>query len=121
GTGVRFGEALAPHALTPQDARKMERALIVGALGDERWPRVHHADEVDADVRRVRARVLLEVDELLAHRQPATAERDRPMQSGVARVEELALPRGVVGAARGPVARRRRWPVPRHLDFEPTA
>ena len=84
-------------------------------------PRVHHADEVDADVRRVGARVLLEVHELLAHREAATTERLRPVEPGVARVVELALPRGVVRAARRPVAGRRRRTVTRHLDVEPGA
>ncbi len=94
------------HTLSPrEDARQVERALRVAALGDQRRAGVHEADEVHADVRRAGARVLLEVDELLADRQPAPAELRRPREAGEAGVVELALPRGVVGTARRPVVR----------------
>ena len=52
---------------------------------------------------------------------PAAAERRRPGQARVAAVEQLALPRGVVRAARGPVAGRGRRAVLRDLAFEPGA
>ena len=120
-SGLRLGEALAPHALALQDAGEVEGALLIGAFRDERGPCVHHPDEVDADVRRVRAGVLLEVHDLLGHGQSPTAECLRPLQPGVARVVELPLPRGVVRAARGPVAGRRWRSVARHLDLEPGA
>ena len=121
GAGLGLGEALAPHVLALEDARKVVRPLRVGSFGDERRAGVHQADEVDADVRRVGARVLLEVHELLADRQPAAAELGRPGQTGVAAVEQLALPRGVVRAPRGPVAGRRRRSVLRDLALEPGA
>ncbi len=117
--GLGFREALAPHVLAPQDAREVERALFVGSFRDEGRARVHHAHEVDADVRGVGPRVLLQVHELLAHRKAPASERLRPVQARVARLRELALPRGVVGAARGPVARRWRRTVPGNLDCEP--
>src|SRR6185369_14562909 len=121
GARLWFRELLAPYALALQDAGEVKRALLVGALCDEGRARVHHSHEVDADVRRVGARVLLEVHELLAHRQAAPAEGCRPLQAGVAGVVELALPRGVVRPARGPVAGGWRRTVARHLDLQPRA
>src|SRR5262245_16255427 len=99
----------------------MKRALIVGPFRDECRARVHHPDEVDADIRRAGPCVLLQINELLADREPPAAERRRPVESRVSRVVELALPGRVVRAACGPVARRRWWTVARNLDVEPRA
>ena len=117
--GGRLREALAPDVLAPEDPGKVEAALFLGALGDQGRSRVHHPDEVDADVRGVGAGVLLEVDELLGDRQAATAGFGRPGDTGVAGVVELALPGGVVGAAGVPVPGRRRRAVLVDLDLEP--
>ena len=119
--GAGFREALTPHTVAAQDAGKVERALFVGAFGDQCRARVHHADEVDTDVRRVGARVFLEVHELLADGEPAAPERRRPMEARVAGVMELALPCGVVRAACEPVARRWRRSVARDFDLQPRA
>ena len=65
---------------------------------------------------------LLVVDELLGQRRVATAVLLRPVDARIARVVQLALPRGVVRAARLPVcllARRRA--VRRHRVGQPCA
>ena len=68
-------------------AGRWNAPLLVGALGDERRAGVHHADEVHADVRRVGAGVLLEVDELLGDRAgprpPNSAGQCEPGVAGV--------------------------------------
>ena len=117
--GRRLGEPLAPDVVAPQDPGQVEPALRLGALGDERRAGVHHPDEVDADVRRLGAGVLLEVHELLGDRQAAAAGLDGPRQPGVPGIEEAALPRGVVGPAGRPVARWRRRAVIGHGLLEP--
>ena len=106
GAGLRLGEALAPDALARAGC---------AAGGSARCSSVPSAISVGPAcimptkltlMYGASARgVLLEVDELLGDRQPATAELDRPLQPGVAGVVELALPAGVVG--RGARASRR--------------
>ena len=119
--GARLGlrEPLAPHDLTFEDPRQVEAALLLGPLGDERGTCVRVADEVDADVRRTRRRVLLEVHQLLRRGKTAAAELDGPVQTRVAGVVQEPLPAGVVDAPRRPVTRRWRRPVRRDRLVEP--
>src|SRR6266545_2739651 len=97
----------------------MNGALLVSPFGDQRWTRVHHADEVDADVGSVHAGVLLEVDELLGDRRTAAPMIGGPREPGVSGLVQLALPTGVVGATRRPIAVVGRLTVFRDLAFEP--
>jgi hypothetical protein len=99
----------------------VEVALFVCPLGDQRGTSVHHADEVHADVRRIRAGVLLEEHELLGDGRAAPSVISRPREPGVSRVVELALPTGVVLAPCGPIAVVRRIAVAWNLAFEPRA
>ena len=77
--------------------------LLGGALGDERGAGVHLADEADADLGGVRRRLLLQVDEVLGRAGPLAATLDRPVDAGVARIEQQPLPAGLVLAAGGEV------------------
>ena len=60
-------------------------------------------DEVDPHVRGVGPFELLFEDELLDRRRTTATALDRPVDPGVAGVEEQPLPVGVVGAATRPV------------------
>ena len=83
--------------------RQVVGLLLGRALGDEGRAGVHLADEADADLGGLRRRLLLEVDEVLAGAGALAAALDRPVDAGVAGLEQQALPVGLVGAAPGPV------------------
>ena len=103
--GIGLGEALAPDLVAPEDGRQVARPLLGGALGDDGRPGVEETDEVDPDVGGVGPLELLFEDQLLDRRRAAAAALDRPVDPGVAGVEEQPLPVGVVGAAPRPVVR----------------
>ena len=105
GARARLREALAPHLVAAEDLRQVLALLLVGALGHDRRARVEQPDEVHADVRRPGPGGLLEEDQLLARRQVAAAVLHRPVEPGVAGVEQPALPVGV--PARGGRSSRR--------------
>ena len=71
-------------------------------------PACSRPDEVHADVGRAGALALLLEDQLLHRRGAAPAALGRPVDAGVAGVEERALPAQVVGAPGRPVVVRRR-------------
>src|SRR5205823_4266187 len=107
---ARLGEPLAPDLFPAQDLRKVILLLRVAPLFDQRRARMQRSDEVHPDVGGALARGLLVEDELLGRRRAAPAELRRPVQPGVARVEEPPLPVGVPAPAIGPrVARRLGW------------
>ena len=78
----------------------MLRPLLVGGLHDDRWPAVEQTDEIDTHVGRAEPLGLLEEDQVLGRRGSAAPELLRPVDPRVPGVEQLALPRGVVRAAR---------------------
>ena len=87
----------------------MRGLLRVGSLFDERRSRVQGPHEVDADVRCASPRRLLVEDQLLGRGSTTAAVLLRPVQPGIAGVEETPLPVSVPRASFGPrVARRLR-------------
>ena len=72
-SGVGLTEALAPDLLALEDAREVALALLRGALGDDRLPRMEEPDEIDADIGGMGPCQLLVEDELLHGRGTAAA------------------------------------------------
>ena len=117
---VGLAEALAPHLLAAQDGREVALLLGAGALGDDRRPRVQQPDEVHPDVGRPRPLALLLEDQLLHRRGAAPTTFDRPVDAGVARLEEEVLP----AAGRRPAGRASRHGAaarPRRAGWRPAS
>ncbi len=86
--GVGLGESLAPHLVPPEDRGQVPPALLGGALGDDGRPGMEEADEVDPDVGGVGPLELLFEDELLDRRRTPAAALHRPVDPGVAGLEQ---------------------------------
>ena len=117
-TAARRGREPAPGSVKPWHQTSSPRRMRGQVLrpSARRWPRLMivgpacmHADEVHADVGRAGAGGLLEVDQLLGERGAPAAVLRRPVDAGVAGLEQLPLPAGVVGPARRPVVAGRAW------------
>ena len=107
--GVGLGEALAPDLVALEDGGQVPLALFGRPLGDDGGAGVEEADEVHPDVGGVGPLELLLEDQLLDRGRAPAPAFDRPVDPGVAGVEEQPLPVGVVGAAARPVGGRRAW------------
>src|SRR3546814_4774432 len=88
-----FRKALAPDRLAVQDTRQVIGFLRLARIKDQRRAAMVDADEVGADPRRMRLRILLQPDDLLDDRQPAPPIVGRPVDARPAGVEQPPLPR----------------------------
>src|SRR5262249_20857798 len=120
GARVRLREPLTPDDVAAQDAREMERLLLLAAAGDERRPGVVQADERGRDLGGAGARVLLVPDHLLHEAGAAPAVLARPRDTGPAALEHASLPGEIVVPERpeiGPDG----GALARHVRLEPGA
>ena len=106
-SGVRLRESLAPDLIASQDRRQEALLLLGSPLHRDRRSCVEEADEIHPDVGGVRPLELFYVDELFDRRRSPAADTLRPVDTGVTRFEQLALPSGVVDAPGRPVVERR--------------
>ena len=100
---LRLGEALAPRRLAPQDARQVERLLLLAAAHDQRSGRRARRRPRRRPVPGApRADQLLVPDDLLEQREAAAAVFRSPVDAGPAAFELRSLPGLVELAQFGP-------------------
>src|SRR6266850_6067653 len=98
--GIRFGEALAPDHIAPENPRQMQALLVFRAAGDEGGAGMIERDEAQVIIGRVGARILLVPDQLAGERQSQATVLDRPRDARPATLELLALPCKIEAAHR---------------------